>query len=135
MSIQVGVGVLCRRAGQLLMVQRGRDPGKGKWALPGGRMDFGETLAVTAQREVLEETGVRCSARAHGIWAFDVPVSPTLQYVVVDVEADYVSGEPRAGDDAAAAAFVDAGRWRALVAAGLVHSATVALVERLRVFQ
>ena len=86
------------------------------------------------EREVLEETGVRCRAQTQGIWAFDVPVSRELQYVVVDVLAEWVDGEPRAADDALDAAFVTQERFLSL--GQLVHPATRELVlHRLRVFQ
>ncbi|HAV15071.1 MAG TPA: hypothetical protein DCX25_01965 [Candidatus Pacebacteria bacterium] len=45
--------------GCILMVKRGLDPQKGWWALPGGYVDWDETLAATATRELFEETGLR----------------------------------------------------------------------------
>ncbi len=45
-------------AGRLLVVRRGRDPGRGLWSVPGGRVEPGETDAVAVEREVLEETGL-----------------------------------------------------------------------------
>ncbi len=44
--------------GRLLVVRRGRDPGRGLWSVPGGRVEPGETDAVAVAREVLEETGL-----------------------------------------------------------------------------
>lgn len=44
--------------GRLLLVRRGREPGRGLWSVPGGRLELGETLAEGCAREVLEETGV-----------------------------------------------------------------------------
>ncbi len=44
--------------GRLLVVRRGRDPGRGLWSVPGGRVEPGETDAVAVEREVLEETGL-----------------------------------------------------------------------------
>ncbi len=43
--------------GCLLLVQRGRDPGRGLWAVPGGKVRLGEPMKVAARREGLEETG------------------------------------------------------------------------------
>ena len=45
-------------AGRLLLVQRDTEPGQGLWSLPGGRVEFGETLAEACVRELLEETGI-----------------------------------------------------------------------------
>ena len=55
---RVGVAAVVLRDNQVLLVQRGRDPGKGSWGLPGGMLELGETLAEGARREVMEECGV-----------------------------------------------------------------------------
>ncbi len=46
-------------SGHVLLVQQGRGPSAGRWTLPGGRLDAGETLVEAAVREALEETGLR----------------------------------------------------------------------------
>jgi 8-oxo-dGTP diphosphatase len=51
-------GVVLDGAGRVLLVRRGRPPGKGDWTLPGGRVEAGEAVAEAAVREVREETGV-----------------------------------------------------------------------------
>ncbi len=120
---QVGVGALVVEQGRVLLVQRGRPPGAGLWAIPGGRQHLGETLRQAAEREILEETGVTIRAT--------VPIytcehiereangSVRYHYVIVDLGAEYVGGEPRAGDDASAARWV---AWSEL--AGLPLNAT-----------
>ncbi len=55
-------GLVTDGDGQLLMVRRARDPGKGKWGLPGGFVDRGETIEQALAREVFEETGLRLTA-------------------------------------------------------------------------
>ena len=54
----LGVSVLVRRDGKVLLVRRGRPPAAGLWSLPGGKVEFGERLEVAAIREISEETGI-----------------------------------------------------------------------------
>jgi len=81
-------------AGRLLLIQRGREPGFGRWSLPGGRVEPGETPAAAAAREVEEETGL---VVAVGELLATVPIG---DYVVHDFAAVVTGGELRAGDDA-----------------------------------
>ena len=57
-----GFGLVVNARKEILMIQRGYGSQKGKWSLPGGQRDAGESLKRTAERETLEETGVRMSA-------------------------------------------------------------------------
>ena len=50
-----------RRGDEVLLVQRGKQPGLGKWAFPGGKVRFGETTAEAALRELTEECGITAS--------------------------------------------------------------------------
>ena len=52
------VGAVVVHDGQLLLVRRGQEPGKGLWSVPGGRVEAGESLAEACVREVREETGL-----------------------------------------------------------------------------
>ena len=57
--VQVGVGVLVLRDGRVLLGLRRGAHGAGTWALPGGHLEFNETVAACATRETLEETGLQ----------------------------------------------------------------------------
>lgn len=125
---QVGVGAIVVHQGRVLLVQRGRPPGAGLWAIPGGRQRLGETLQQAAEREILEETGVTiratipiytCEHLEH-----DDQGALRYHYVIVDLAAEYRSGEPQAGDDASAAAWV---AWNELAALPLNSSSHLAL--------
>src|SRR6266480_1470427 len=54
----VGVGALIFQRGKILMAQRGKEPLKGWWSLPGGALETGESLQAAVRREVREETGL-----------------------------------------------------------------------------
>ncbi len=54
----VGVGAVIIKDGKVLIVKRGKEPGYGRWSIPGGAVHLGEKLAPAVEREVLEETGL-----------------------------------------------------------------------------
>jgi 8-oxo-dGTP diphosphatase len=106
------VGAVVFKGDAVLLVQRANPPSRGMWSIPGGRVRLGETLQTAAEREILEETGVVIRANAP-VLAFDVIQKDDrggvkYHYVIVDLAADYVSGEPKAGDDAADARWITA---------------------------
>ncbi|WP_029415589.1 NUDIX hydrolase [Brevundimonas bacteroides] len=102
------VGVVCLRADEVLLIRRAAPPRLGEWSLPGGRVEPGETVRAAAIRELREETGVE--ARLLGLIDVVDGIFPDAgrHYVLIDFVAEWVSGEPIAGDDAAEAAFVPA---------------------------
>ena len=57
----VAVGVLLVDGDRVLLIQRGRPPQKGRWTVPGGGVEVGESLEEAAARELLEETGLTCT--------------------------------------------------------------------------
>ncbi len=109
-SPQVAVGAIVIRDNKVLLVKRKQPPGKGLWAIPGGRVELGETLQEAAEREVREETRVAIRPR-HPVYTFEVIERDhagriRFHYVIVDLIADYVGGEPNPGDDACEARWV-----------------------------
>lgn len=89
--------------GRILLVRRGRDPGRGLWAVPGGKVDLGESLPEAAVREAREETGLEVEI-GEVLWAGESigpGKPPEWHYVLVDFLATRLQGEPAPGDDAA----------------------------------
>lgn len=102
---EVCVGAVARQAGHLLLIQRATDPERGRWSLPGGRVERGETMAEAVVREVREETGVDVVCGALVGWV--ERIGEQHHFVIADFEATPVgAAEPVAGDDASAARWV-----------------------------
>ena len=106
----VAVGAIVRRGDDILLVLRGTPPNENQWAIPGGRLHLGETLQQAAEREILEETDIKIQAR-EVVYTFehierDPAGNVQFHYVVLDLAADYLAGEPRGGDDAREARWI-----------------------------
>jgi mutator protein MutT len=97
--------------GRVLLIRRGKEPLRGRWVVPGGTLELGETLEEAVVREVLEETGIVVRPR-EVVTVFDRierdATGVRYHYVIVDYLCDYVSGEPQAGTDADDVALVAA---------------------------
>lgn len=107
------VGAVIVDDDRLLMVRRGRPPGVGRWSLPGGRVERGETMAEAVVREVAEETGVTCVCGELLGWV--ERIGDTFHFVILDFTATATSTDPpRPGDDAAEAAWVPRSSLRSL---------------------
>ena len=109
---RVGVGAVVIEDGRVLLVRRGRQPGRGMWAIPGGLVELGETLQEAAEREILEDTGLVICA-GNPFYTFDIiqrdgAGAVEFHYIIVDLRADYVSGVITPGDDAVDARWVAA---------------------------
>ena len=107
---RLAVGAIVFKGDEVLLVRRANPPSQDVWAIPGGSVKLGESLQQAAEREILEETGVRIRAGAP-VFTFDyIDRDDTgkvkFHYVIVDLLADYLNGEPQAGDDAADARWV-----------------------------
>ena len=107
----LGVSTLVRRGDSVLLIRRGKPPLRDVWAFPGGLVEFGESLAAAAAREVLEETGITVTIDGpidHAeIVMRDAGGVPEQHYVLVVFAGTWQTGEPVAGDDAAEARWVD----------------------------
>lgn len=93
----LGVGVLVEHDGRVLLVKRGREPAKGLWALPGGKVEFKENLKHAAQREMREETGLDVDA-GEVIYVFEL-IDERFHYVIVDLRARLLGGDLKPSDD------------------------------------
>ncbi len=103
-SPQVAVGAIVFKEDKVLLVLRGKPPAENLWSIPGGSVELGETLQEATERELREEAGITIRAR-EPVYTFDVlerdnKGNVRFHYVIVDLAADYISGELRPGDDA-----------------------------------
>jgi len=97
------VDIIIETAGGIVLIERKNDP-KG-WALPGGFVDYGETLEAAAIREALEETSLRVTdLRLLG--CYSDPARDPRQHTISTVYVARASGIPAAADDAASLAVV-----------------------------
>ena len=101
---RVAVGAIVFKEDKVLLVLRGKPPAENLWSIPGGSVELGETLQEATEREIMEEAGITIRAR-EPVYTFDVlerddKGKVRFHYVIVDLAADYVSGELSPGDDA-----------------------------------
>ena len=103
----VGVGVVVRRGGSVLLVRRARPPRAGQWSIPGGLVRLGEPVEEAARREVLEETGLELGPLELVAVVDSIERDETGRvrhhYVLVDFTAEVEGGVLRAASDAAEA--------------------------------
>jgi 8-oxo-dGTP diphosphatase len=86
--------------GKILLIKRGREPFKGEWALPGGRIEEDETAEQCLKREMKEETGLDVEPiKLTGLYSD--PKRDPRGIIAATYLVKRISGEPKAGDDAA----------------------------------
>lgn len=101
--LAVGV-VITDAAGRVVLVKRGRQPQRGRWSVPGGSVEPGESLEEAAIREAREETGLDVRL-GRELWQLRTPTADGRLFQIHDFAATVVDGELAAGDDA------DDARW------------------------
>ncbi|MBB5519098.1 NUDIX hydrolase [Amphiplicatus metriothermophilus] len=110
-AVLVGVGAVVFRGEKVLLIRRAKPPLAGAWSIPGGALDYGETLHEAVRREVREETGVEIRI-LDLIDVFEAlpreggEEAARRHMLLVDFVAEWRAGEPVPGDDAAEAQFV-----------------------------
>ncbi|MHB8671344.1 MAG: NUDIX hydrolase [Acidimicrobiales bacterium] len=104
MRPEVCVGAVAVDDGRILLVRRGHGPAAGRWSVPGGRVEPGETLAEAVVRELLEETGVEAVCDQLLGWVERIDEERHL--VILDFVVTVLEGvPPRPGSDASEAAW------------------------------
>jgi ADP-ribose pyrophosphatase YjhB (NUDIX family) len=103
---ETAVGAVAVADGALLLVRRGRGPAAGEWSVPGGRVEWGESLHEAVVRETFEETGLEVVVDRFLGWV--ERIGDDFHFVILDFLVTALDPEsaPRAGDDAAAVAWV-----------------------------
>ncbi len=105
----VGVGGIVFQDDKVLLVKRGKEPGLGKWSIPGGAVDVGETVKTAIQREIEEETGLLVEVLdLVEIFERIIPDSQgriLYHYVLLDYWCRMKGGQLKAQSDAADAGF------------------------------
>lgn len=93
---RIGVGVMILRQGKVLLMKRRGSHGEGQWNLPGGHLDFGETIAQCAKREIWEETGLKVTRSKLICVNEDLNFlkSDHKHYMTLGILAKTASGEP-----------------------------------------
>ena len=97
---QLAVSAAIFRDGKILLVRRARSPAKGFYSLPGGRVEFGETLHAALHREVGEETALKIEIVDLAAWREVVPgTTGSGHYLIMSFAARWISGEPVLNDE------------------------------------
>jgi 8-oxo-dGTP diphosphatase len=92
---QLAVSGAIFRNGKVLLVRRARSPGKGFYSLPGGRVEFGESLHAALHREVDEETGLRIEIAGLAGWREVLPsTGGGGHYLIMSFAARWIANEP-----------------------------------------
>jgi 8-oxo-dGTP diphosphatase len=109
----VGVGAVIVKDGRVLLVKRRYEPLAGRWSIPGGTLELGETLETGVAREMREETGLEIEIgpviEVFDRIMFDADQRVRYHFVLVDYLCWPVAGDLQAGSDVDEAVFVEPG--------------------------
>ena len=126
----VGVGALILRRNSILLVQRGREPLKGRWSIPGGAMETGERVSDGLRREVREETGLEITpgplVEIFERILLDGRGRAEYHYVLLDYLCKVTGGTLRPGDDASQVAWAPRRRLESYA----LTEGTLAVIEK-----
>jgi ADP-ribose pyrophosphatase YjhB (NUDIX family) len=111
------VGAIITGQGRILLIRRGHEPEAGRWSLPGGRVEPGETGQQAVVREVREETGLVVSCGPL-VGALERPWRDGQTLLIRDYAATVTGGELAPGDDAADARWAGPDEFRRLPLTG-----------------
>jgi 8-oxo-dGTP diphosphatase len=134
----IGVGVFVFRGDRVLLARRGHEPARGKWSIPGGGVEVGETLRQTALRELTEECGPALEVDLVGPVAVldrisrDPDNRVRYHICLVDYLAEYVGGEAMAGSDAESVMWATLDEIRALETTDRLAEFVQAIAEKRR---
>jgi 8-oxo-dGTP diphosphatase len=105
----LGVGALIFKADRVLLIERGKEPLKGQWSLPGGAVETGERIEDAIIREMVEETGLEVTPTQIAVIferiMYDAENLPEYHYLLIDFFCDVRGGNLRPGDDCSNAAW------------------------------
>jgi mutator protein MutT len=126
----VGVGAVIVHEGRVVLVKRRFEPLAGKWSIPGGAVEVGETLEACVAREMLEETGLRVDV-GPVIEVFDRIMRDEerrvrYHFVLIDYLCWPAGGALQAGSDVEEAIWADA----ALLAEYALTEKAMSVIER-----
>jgi ADP-ribose pyrophosphatase YjhB (NUDIX family) len=104
---RLAVSAAIFREGKILLVRRARAPARGVYTLPGGRVEFGETLIEALTREIAEETQLTIEIAGLAGWREALPAQASGgHFVILPFAARWISGEPVLNDE------LDDAQWR-----------------------
>ena len=114
----VAVSAIIFKEDRILMIKRGNEPNKGKWSIPGGGIELGETLDQAAKREVREECSIEIEVERVFYTTENIIRDDDgrvkYHYVLIDMLAKYAGGETKAQSDAEECRWVTAEELSAL---------------------